>query len=185
MKIKQTKNKPIKTTILVVGLLLGSSKLIAGEAHEHGTADLQMALEVEQLQIVFKSPAMNLLGFEHAPQSDEEKQVFAAVAEQLKSPSALIAPAGCDLVSMDVDMPEGAEDDHDEHGDEEHEHHHADISASYVYQCSESAPHITVTLGLMQTYPSMQHLRVAWVSDQSQGGMTLTPEDDQWIKLTH
>jgi hypothetical protein len=67
-------------------------------AHHHGAASLQVSLEGQMLQIAFDGPADNLLGFEHAPRNDAQKQTVARAEQQLKQPTQLFATpaaAGC------------------------------------------------------------------------------------------
>ena len=41
-------------------------------AHEHGAAQLNVALEGQRLELALESPAMNLVGFEHAAVSSSD-----------------------------------------------------------------------------------------------------------------
>ncbi len=117
-------------------------------AHEHGAATIDVVLDGGALYVDLDSPADNLLGFEHAPSTDEQRDVVARVRELLESGELLVpdAAAGCALVSANVSMDfeevEGGhadehDDDHDEHGDEhaaeraaEHDDEHGDEHAA-------------------------------------------------------
>lgn len=44
------------------------------EAHLHGASILNWVMEGQRLQISLKSPVINMLGFEHAPDDDRERQ---------------------------------------------------------------------------------------------------------------
>ena len=63
-------------------------------AHEHGAAQLNVALEGQRLELALESPAMNLVGFEHAAVSTSDK---AAVARWTRTLSTMFA-AGVPLV---------------------------------------------------------------------------------------
>ncbi|MCG8614290.1 MAG: DUF2796 domain-containing protein [Pseudomonadales bacterium] len=101
-------------------------------AHVHGTATLNIAQEGQRLDIIFESPAANLVGFEHAPENKQQKQALAEAVTQLKQGATLFTPnpeAECTLKSADLDSSlihhnEHAEE-HDDH-DEEHDEHEAD-----------------------------------------------------------
>lgn len=67
-------------------------------AHEHGVAKLNVVLDGNTLELELDSPAMNLVGFEHAASSDPDKPKVAAVRQQLEQPLKLFglaAAAGC------------------------------------------------------------------------------------------
>jgi hypothetical protein len=58
-------------------------------AHEHGHGHLNLVLDGNQLMIELQAPAADLVGFEHAAKSDEEKAQYAKAMAQLKQPDAL------------------------------------------------------------------------------------------------
>ena len=67
-------------------------------AHEHGAAQLNVALEGQRLELALESPAMNLVGFEHAAVSSSDKAAVARAQQHLQTPLALFgiaAAAGC------------------------------------------------------------------------------------------
>ena len=91
-------------------------------AHEHGVGRLNAALDGQTLELELESPAMNLVGFEHAATSDADKAKVAAVRAQLEKPLALFnlpTAAGCVVASQELESPlfggkPDADDDHDE-----------------------------------------------------------------------
>jgi len=114
------------------------------DSHEHGAALLNVAIDGDQLFIELESPWNNVVGFEHAPETEEQHQLVDAAAELLENPSELFALAAgnCALTSSaiesgislehdeehhddhDDEHDEHAEkDDHDEHHDDEHDEH--------------------------------------------------------------
>ena len=74
-------------------------------AHQHGAASLQVSLDGRALQISLEGPSDNLLGFEHAPQNEAEKQAVTR-AEQ-ESAYSLLRERG--LIRIGLDVPAGAE----------------------------------------------------------------------------
>ncbi|GAA3953372.1 DUF2796 domain-containing protein [Allohahella marinimesophila] len=122
-------------------------------AHEHGAANMTIALEEQQLIVELDSPAMNILGFEHSANTPEQKAVAADMWKRLQHPDGVISLEGgdCLISSADVRMPQfddadqekqhglldsdhkAAEkkdkshhDDHDEKHDDHHEGEHKD-----------------------------------------------------------
>src|SRR3989338_5768375 len=59
------------------------------DAHEHGAAMLNVVLDGQVLELELESPAMNLVGFEHAAKSTADKTKVAAARSQLQDPQAL------------------------------------------------------------------------------------------------
>src|SRR3546814_9197080 len=58
-------------------------------AHEHGAARLNAALDGNQLELELISPAMNLLGFEHAAASAADEAKIASVRRSAEHTSEL------------------------------------------------------------------------------------------------
>lgn len=112
------------------------------EAHEHGSGQLQLATEGEQLVVVLKVPAHDTVGFEHKPSTKAQKaQVQAAIqflevhSSNLQFPPA----AGCRLVGKAQVKAEMADEDHDDedHEKEQEKEGHSEFEVTYTYKCSQ------------------------------------------------
>lgn len=92
-------------------------------AHVHGEARLSVAVDpASGLALAeLAGAAWNFYGFERAPETDEERDIIAAVNAALSEPDLIAFPdrAGCALAEARV---EGAGGDHD-HGHADHEAH--------------------------------------------------------------
>ena len=155
-------------------------------AHEHGVGRLNAALDGQTLEL--ESPAMNLVGFEHAATSDADKAKVAAARAQLEKPLALFslpAAAGCKVASQKLESPlfgdkpdaDDHDDDHDEDakGGEAHHHDHSEIHAHYQFTCA--APGALTTLDLaniFNTFPATQKIQVQLISPNGQQGTEVT-----------
>ena len=104
------------------------------EAHVHGQAALNIVADGDQLSVQLETPAMNVLGFEHAATSKEDRKALEEVVHRLKDHASWLTPssaAKCVLAELAIDskLLEGEHDhdhdDHDEHEghDDEHEAH--------------------------------------------------------------
>lgn len=103
-------------------------------AHSHGVAKLQVALEPPRIDLMLVSPAANLVGFEHQPQTDAQKQDIRSVREWLGSNPLVSSGDGCRLVESEVmdgfgvaGHHQGGEDHHPGHRghhDYDHNEHH-------------------------------------------------------------
>jgi hypothetical protein len=153
-------------------------------AHEHGVGRLNAALDGQTLELELESPAMNLVGFEHAATTDADKAKVAAVRAQLEKPLVLFnlpKAAGCMVATQELESPlfgdkPDADDDHDEDAkDGEHHHDHSEIHAHYQFSCS--APGALKTLDLaniFNTFPATQKIQVQLISPSGQQGVEVT-----------
>lgn len=95
------------------------------DAHVHGVGELNIAIEGETVAMELHVPGADIVGFEHAAESEEDQAKVAAALETLTSPLALFAlpeAAGCAVTEAAAELEiEGAED-HDDHGHDDHDH---------------------------------------------------------------
>ena len=175
---------------LICALLLisiaGSSRTLAqsADSHVHGNAELNVVLMGQQLQVEFVSPAINLLGFERPPNTDEETATLNNTIEQLQRGGWLIEafPTTCQLSTEEFEAPvydehESSEHDH-EHESSEHDHehesseHHAEAHSNfrvtYLYDC-DSAPRKQLKVLAFDHFSGIETLTVQWIADQKQG----------------
>ena len=146
-------------------------------AHEHGVAKLNAVLDGNTLEL--DSPAMNLVGFEHAANSDADKVKVAAVRQQLEQPLKLFglpAAAGCKEDQQELESPLfGDAPKADDDGDE-HEHQHSDIGAHYQLTCATPDKLAQVDLApLFKAFPATQKITVQLIGPNGQKGVETTP----------
>ncbi len=118
--------------------LLASVPATAEPAHEHGVAQLNVALDGSELVLFLESPAYNLVGFEHHPRDAAEREQLAQALTTLDGADRLFLPdaaAQCrlDRVAVEGEKLLAADDpqrdgdkhhDDDEHDNDEHEGEH-------------------------------------------------------------
>ena len=150
-------------------------------AHEHGVAKLNVVLDGNTLELELDSPAMNLVGFEHAASSDADKAKVAAVRQQLEQPLKLFglsAAANCTEEQQELESPlfgdaAKADDDDDEHA---HGHPHSDIGAHYQLSCASPEKLTQVDLApLFKAFPATQKINVQLIGPNGQKGVETTP----------
>src|SRR3990167_4383577 len=107
------------------------------DAHEHGAAQLNVVLEGKALELQLESPAMNLVGFEHAAKSDADKAKVAAARSQLEQPQPLFGlnAGDCTISNQELESPLFA--DHADTHKHEHDSEHSDIHAHYTLDCQK------------------------------------------------
>ena len=106
------------------------------DAHEHGVGQLDMAVEGNRIAVELHAPGADIVGFEYAATSAEDRaKVDAAVATLARPLDLFVLPAaaGCSVVQASAELESEAEHEehsehkHDDHDDEEHaEHKHDD-----------------------------------------------------------
>ena len=157
-------------------------------AHEHGVGRLNAALDGQTLELELESPAMNLVGFEHAATSDADKAKVAAARTKLENPLALFSlptAAGCKVASQELQSPlfgdkpaaDEHDDDHDEDakGCEAHHHDHSEIHAHYQFSCAAPGALKTLDLAnLFNTFPATQKIQVQLIGPSGQQGTEVT-----------
>ena len=146
---------------------------------------MNAALDGQTLELELESPAMNLVGFEHAATTDADKAKVAAARAKLENPLALFnlpKAAGCKVATQELESPlfgdkPDADDDHDEADKDGHEHHHEHSEIQAHYQLSCSAPGALKTLDLaniFNTFPATQKIQVQLISPSGQQGVEVT-----------
>lgn len=174
-------------------------------AHEHGAAALMIAWSGNEMAIDLQTPTYNVLGFEYAPTSDEEKALLMESVAALEEGGLLqLSPdAECTLVSASVQTEftkeghdsdeeghdkeghdeEGHDSDEEGHGEEGHdeeshdEETHSDIAISYNLECQQPDNIASLDASeLFAQFPNFEDIQVQWISDTQQSAADLTPD---------
>lgn len=128
-------NEPVETVAQVDPETVSDPTDLAGDndsvevrqadSHVHGGATLALALDGDTLSVEFETPLYNLIGFEHAPRTDEQTQAVTRAEAALAEPGSLFVfnpEAAC---TADAVSPVHLFDDHD-HGHDDDDHHDED-----------------------------------------------------------
>ncbi|WNF47484.1 DUF2796 domain-containing protein [Pseudomonas sp. SG20056] len=149
------------------------------DAHEHGAAQLNVVLDGKMLHLQLDSPAMNLVGFEHAAKSAADKAKVAAAHSQLEQPQALFGlnAGDCNVSKQELESPLFAEHKHKEHDHEKsHDSEHSDIHAHYSLDCQKPEELKQLNLGeLFKRFPATEKIQVQLIGPNGQQGLELTP----------
>ena len=152
------------------------------DAHEHGAAQLNVVLDGKMLHLQLDSPAMNLVGFEHAAKSDADKAKVAAARSQLAQPQVLFGlnAGDCNISKQEVESPLFAKHA-DSHGhkhehEKSHDSEHSDIHAHYSLDCQKPEELKQLNLGeLFKRFPATEKIQVQLIGPNGQQGLELTP----------
>jgi len=128
---------------LLCSTLIAAAPAIAEEkreldAHMHGHGALNIALDGETLALELIAPGFDIVGFEHAAESDADKAAVDAGLAKLSDPVSLFGvptAANCTVTSAEAELhsedehhedehDDHAHDDHDDHGDKHDDHDH-------------------------------------------------------------
>ena len=122
----------MKPTILavVIGMtvsanVLANEEFRSHEAHVHGKVEVNIAQDGQELLVEVTAPGADVVGFEHAPETAEQKKVFEQAIAQLNKPEDLFGfnNASCTLKFKSVtNTLEGDHDNHEGHDHAEHDH---------------------------------------------------------------
>jgi hypothetical protein len=151
----------------------------AGQAHVHGVAVLDVAVDGERLTLEFTSPLDNLVGFERAPRTDKEKARAAQAIEQLRKPEALFAPstaARCKAGPVNIDAP--ALDAPGKASKDEH----ASLSATVEFRCEQPQNLNGLHVMLFDAFPNVKRIdaQVAGAKKQRAARLTSSNRTLSW-----
>lgn len=146
-------------------------------AHEHRAASLTIAWSGNELAIDLATPAFNVLGFEYAPTSEEDKALLEESVAALEAGDLLQLSSGadCTITSAEVHAEMSEEADTPE---EDPEETHSDIDVAYTIQCQNPDDLDSLDAsGLFDRFPNFAVLQVQWISDTQQSATELTADD--------
>ena len=144
-------------------------------SHQHGVAQLDVALDGTVLEIELRSPAINLLGFEHAPRSAADKDKLADARARLEQPNNLFGlppRARCVLEEAHLESPllDDQAQDHGQHDGSTH----SDLHVRYRYDCRapEALPGLDLQ-ALFEAFPRTEKIRAQVIGPNGQQGKQL------------
>ncbi|CAA0112354.1 ZrgA family zinc uptake protein [Zhongshania aliphaticivorans] len=151
------------------------------QAHVHGKAELLVVLEGQQLDIELRSPAVNVLGFEHYTDSPEHQAQMTKVKAALTEAGGLFyfGAGACWLLDQRIDFGALAkvDDDHKGHSDSdlaaEEKPEHSDVQAYYQYRCEQPDKLDSLTADIPVIFPGVESLQVEWIVNGRQGASVL------------
>ena len=161
------------------------------DSHEHGAANLKMVMEGRKLQLEFEVPSESLIGFEHFPKSQRNRENFSDAIKILSDPSRLFSmssKAECLLVGMSISQSlfsnkeeHGHDESEEEHGHNETEKSeiHSEFKSNYYWNCQHLDEIDSIGTQLMSFFPRIEEIRVNWISNYGQGSLELESKDDR------
>jgi len=186
----------LRTTLSLLALLPLSASAgddhrhVQHDAHVHGAATLQLILQGNELEMEFHSPAMNIVGFEHAAATAEEKQKIKDALATLRQAGELFSFSGtrCQPTKVEAELDRDDHDDHhghdadhdadhDEHHDDHADEHatgHSEFEVDYRFRCEDGSQLSAIEVKLPARFNGIQKLDAEWILNDSQGAAELT-----------
>ncbi|HEV7929009.1 MAG TPA: DUF2796 domain-containing protein [Nitrosospira sp.] len=177
----------------------GSAWAHSPGAHVHGLAALEIAIDIDTVHVNLITPLNNLVGFEHAPGNEKQRQAVKSMASKLHRAEDLfiLTPAAqCRLTSVKLESPAlspellmpvpsvGKSIDTNAGGTgnasrtELHDVH-GELEAAWQFQCSNPQALQGMDVKLFQTFPGLQRLDAAVASPKGQASASLSPKSTQ------
>ncbi|EHN71684.1 zinc uptake protein ZrgA [Aliivibrio fischeri] len=164
------------------------------DAHVHGVVETNIAQDGDHLLFEITAPGADVVGFEHAPKDDAQKQILANAVKTLNNPNLIFtlpenakctfeeAHVSHNLVNHnDHDDHEHDHDhdhDHDQHDGEHHKEHgkHGEFSAQYEYHCEAISNLDQIETQWFTHFPHTHKMTIQYLGDAGQKAASLTPK---------
>jgi len=156
-------------------------------AHEHGHGTFNIAVENNRVSMELEVPGMDIVGFEYAAKTSEQKSAVEKATGVLAEPLALFklpAAAGCKVadakVTIDVEQEDGDEDqasgskekgaEHakEEHDEDEGKEGHNEFHASYTLDCAKPVNLTSIEFDYFKSFAGAHDLTVNVVTAKAQ-----------------
>ncbi|REL32240.1 ZrgA family zinc uptake protein [Thalassotalea euphylliae] len=147
------------------------------QAHVHGMAELTVVVEGKQVQINLIAPAESIVGFEHRAQDEQELAQINYAKQQLTNTAQVLkfANVKCQLTEQFIDL-QSLMPKPDSH-DDSHQHEHAEVSATYLFNCQQAHTLESMTIELFKHFSRLTKVRAIWLTRTQQGSATLIPSN--------
>jgi hypothetical protein len=184
--------KTLTSVSLATALTFGfmSHSLLATPPHVHGAGALQLVLEGGSLNVELRLPAMDVVGFEHAPRTAKHKEAVKKAVALLKDSRKAFEPPAAAQCAAAPGKVESAlletRQDHD-HGHDKHDHDqqdhvdreaHADFEVTYRLDCRRPEALRSLNVTLFQHFPRLEKLEVQSVTPTGEKSQQLIPGQD-------
>lgn len=152
------------------------------DAHEHGVGELNIAIDGNTVAMEFHAPGADIVGFEYEASSAEDRAAIDAAVAMLAKPLDLfVLPAAAECSVTQASAALESEEEHDEHGHEEHaeseahEDHddhghdeakasHTEFHAEYMLTCGNPDALSDIEFAYFDTFENALELEVQIVT---------------------
>lgn len=134
-----------------------------GEAHVHGEAELAIAINGDNLSVSFESPLVNLVGFEHEPNSDETSAAYNDMRDALANSDSVLSfsdDAECAHYSSETSIRRSGD--------------HATMIADYEFTCDRMGKLGGGKVAAFENFDGLEEINLVVVSQSQQSVAFLT-----------
>ena len=159
------------------------------DAHVHGKSDMNIFLDQNNLMIEVIIPAIDIVGFEHKPRTEKQKQKIVDSKEFLQDVSNVLAiNPELEYSSFEATV---VLDYDDKEADKHHKHEHSDFHIKYEYVLNHSrrldflrffrSPRKidSIKVVLFEKYPSLEEVAVQIATFDNQSFQKINPNNNE------
>ena len=180
-------SNPMTMALASLMLTLPSHHAIASEldAHEHGSASLDIAIDTNTIEMKFESPAVNIVGFEYATEDQQQLLLIKQAKKNLSDFDTifqLVGDVSCQTVESSANWVTEHEEDHEEDHEEGHDDHeadhddhgevakaeHAEFIAEYRLKCNQLNNLAAIDVNMFKFFPGIADLDVQVIYSEGQ-----------------
>ena len=168
------------------------------DAHEHGSAIMNLAVDQKKFKIDFVAPGADIVGFEHPASSHTDKEKIENALKKLNDLSNLLGigtRAECEMIMVSAKLEEEGDGDkhsdhekhehEEEHGHEKHEHedehgheaNHSEFHASYEFECENPSEFSINKVNYFDEFKNSVKLKLRVVSSKGPKSFDLDREN--------
>ena len=143
------------------------------DAHEHGVGQLDIAFDGKQISMELHAPGADIVSFEYAAESAEDRAKVDAAIAMLARPLDLFVlteAAGCTIVqaSAELESEEGQADHEDDDHQEKNvgEAGHTEFHAEYLLACADPGAVTEITFTYFDAFPNALEVEVQLISNK-------------------
>jgi hypothetical protein len=153
--------------------------------HVHGHGTLNIAIEDKRVSMELEVPGMDIVGFEHAPSTADQKAAVEKATARLEKPLGVFSlpvSAGCTVAEAKVSVEaehhhDGDDDDHDHDADHKngakddgHDEHagHNQFHVNYALDCANPNELTAITFDYFTLFAGAHDLTVNVVTGKGQ-----------------
>lgn len=149
------------------------------DAHEHGSGTLNIAVENGAVWMELEVPGADIVGFEHAAETAEDRQAVENAKAVLARPLELFAfpeAAGCAVEKTHVALAGEAHDgeEHDEAHDEDEGEPHNEFHAEYTLRCAAQGEIDEIGFPWFTAFPGSEEIDANVTSDKGQAAFEVS-----------
>ena len=161
-------------------LAMAGSPLVRAGVHEHGVVRLDVAVDGSLLTLQLEAPLDSLLGFEHRPRTEAQRQAADAVLKRINDAASLFKPSAaalCILSKSSIGAGALQPSPAAKPGE------HADLDASFEFRCAQPDKLLDIDVALFEAFKRIQRINAQVIGPKGQAQRILR-RPDRLLKLS-